>query len=307
MIVGIRRRLAVILSTFVLFVGTASNAEQSQVKIVQSAVESVVPAKEYPWSAIGKLTNGVTGACTAVLIAQHYALTAAHCLFAKHTRRFLPAESLHFILGYENQRFVDHLHVLAYFVPPTYDPTRPFETIASDWALLQISGSGVRPLTVKGAFNAEAILAAAGYSARTPYRMTGDGKCHFVGRSSDNYLLFNTCYAPDGFSGGPILVQSADRQSYLVAGIHVGNQVWQGHRIAIAVSSENIWREIRPCIEMQECYFQHFAGERDPSAAEIFAGFPNLGIDRVIETLAEPLCENRDFACDLSLTASRRR
>jgi hypothetical protein len=93
----------------------------------------------------------------------------------------------------------------------------------------------------------------------------------------------------------------------LVAGIHVGNQVWQGHRIAIAVSSENIWREIRPCIEMQECYFQHFAGERDPSAAEIFAGFPNLGIGQVIETLAEPLCEDRDPACDLSLTASRRR
>jgi hypothetical protein len=136
--------------------------------------------------------------------------------------------------------------------------------------------------------------------------MTGDGKCHFVGRSSDNYLLFNTCYAPDGFSGGPILVQSADKQSYLVAGIHVGNQVWQGRRIAIAVSSENIWREIRPCIEMQECYFQHFAGERDPSAAEIFAGFPNLGIGQGIETPEEPRCQDRDPACDLLLTASKR-
>ena len=227
----------------------------------------------------------------------------------KHTRRFLPAESLHFILGYENQRYADHLRVLAYFIPTSYDPTKPFETIASDWALLQVSGSSARSLNIKAEFNARAkpSLAAAGYSTRTPYRMTADRECHFVGQSSDNYLLFDTCYAPDGFSGGPILVQNPDKQSYLVAGIRVGNQVWQGRRIAIAVSSESIWREIRPCIEMQECYFQHFAGNGDPSAAEIFAGFPNLGLRQFIEPFAEPYCEQREAECEVSFTASGRR
>jgi len=310
LIIGTERRLAIIISTMVLIAGSVSKAEQTQFKTVQSAVEAAVPAKEYPWSAIGKLTNGVIGACTAVLIAQHYALTAAHCLFMKHTRRFLPAESLHFILGYENQRYAHHLRVLAYFIPPTYDPTKPFETIASDWALLQVSETSARPLDIKTEFSARAkpTLAAAGYSTQIPYRMTADKECYFAARSSDNYLLFDTCHAPDGFSGGPILVQNPDTQSYLVAGIHVANQVWQGRRIAIAISSESIWREIRPCIEMHECYFQHFAGNRDPSAAEIFAGFPNLGLRQFIDPLAEAYCEQREPECEeVFFTASRRR
>jgi hypothetical protein len=69
----------------------------------------------------------------------------------KHTRRFLPAESLHFILGYENRSYADHLRV--YFIPPTYNPMKPFETIASDWALLQVSESSARPLDIKTEFN----------------------------------------------------------------------------------------------------------------------------------------------------------
>ncbi len=307
LIVGTTRRLAIIICTVALLDVSVSKADQIQVENVQSAIEAVVPANEYPWSAVGKLTNGVIGACTAVLIARHYALTAAHCLFMKHTRRFLPAEALHFILGYENQRYADHLRVLAYFIPSTYDPARPFETIASDWALLQVTGSSARPLDIRGEFNTRVkpSLATAGYSTRTPYRMTGDREWHFVGRSSDNFLLFDTCDAPDGFSGGPILVQN--RQSYSVAGIRVGNQVWQGRRIAIAVSSESIWREIRPCIEADECYFQHFAGDRDQTTAEIFAGLPNLGLRQLIEPLAGPQCGHAQSDCDISFTASRRR
>lgn len=56
MIIGTERRLAIVISTIVL-AGSISKAEQTQVKTVQSAVEAAVSATEYPWSAIGKLTN----------------------------------------------------------------------------------------------------------------------------------------------------------------------------------------------------------------------------------------------------------
>ena len=41
----------------------------------------------YPWSAIGKLNNGVGGSCTAAVIEQDLALIAAHCIFNRRTAR----------------------------------------------------------------------------------------------------------------------------------------------------------------------------------------------------------------------------
>lgn len=269
---------------------TPVRAEQNQVNVVNLSQSEVVEAKAYPWSAIAKLNNGIGGSCTAVLISQNYALTAAHCLFFKNTGRYLPAQSLHLILGYENQQFRDHLGVSAYYVPPTYEPTRPYETLASDWALLSISGqpqptarldiSQLRDTT-------ESYLMTAGYSHRTPYTMTGDRHCRFVGRSHDESFLFDSCQAPAGYSGAPVLVQNADKRSFSIAGIHVANQVWQTQAIAIAIPIEVIWREIKPCVKDHQCQFQHVATGRDPTAAEVLAGLPILGYPAQV-TLSGP-------------------
>jgi len=98
-----------------------------------------------------------------------------------------------------------------------------------------------------------------------------------------------------------VLVQDADNHSYSVAGIHVGNQAWQGKSVAIAVSTEAIWREIKPCIENQECQFQHVATGRDPTAAEALSGLPNLGARKVIEFSRNPFCSSSEPTCGISL------
>jgi protease YdgD len=297
------RGIFVAISAGILTAGTAADAEQNRPSVSQ---ELMVPAKDYPWSAIGKLNNGAFGACTAVLISQNYALTAAHCLFFRALRRFLPSESLHFILGYESERFADHLRVLAYYVPRSYDPLKPFETLASDWALMLVSSDRraiTRPLAIAQQISPtpEISLMTAGYSGRRPHRMTADQGCQFVGRSGDNGLLFDNCYAPEGFSGGPLLVENADKQSYSVAGIHVANQAWHGRAVAIAISAEVIWREIRPCVEDHDCHFQHLVNGRDPSAGEILSGLPNLGLKRIADPLAKPVCENEASDCGKAL------
>ena len=243
--------------------------------------DPVVDANDYPWSAVGKLNNGVFGSCSTVLISPQHALTAAHCLYFKFTRRFLPAQSLHVVFGFEKGQFRDHLRVTAYHVPPSYDPAKPFESLAHDWALLVLAReSTTKPLPIARDVNPTAILnlMTAGYARRTPYRMTADRQCRFVGRSEEGKLLYDSCHAPDGFSGGPVLVENADKRSFSVAGIHVGNQPWNGQLLSISVSSDEIWRAIGPCIEKQNCRFEHVAtGPHDPTAAEVLAGLPNLG------------------------------
>jgi protease YdgD len=258
---------------------TLVRAEQIQIKALDVPQGEVVEAKAYPWSAIGKLNNGIGGSCTAVLVSQNYALTAAHCLFARNAGQYLPAQSLHLIMGYENQQFRDHLRVSAFYIPPTYDPKRQYETLASDWALLSISGQpSVRPLDISQLHGTiESPLMAAGYSHRISYAMTADRHCRFVGRSHDESFLYDSCQAPAGYSGAPVLVPNADKRSFSIAGIHVANQVWQTQAVAIAIPIEAIWREIEPCVKDHQCKFQHVATGKDPTAAEVLAGLPNLG------------------------------
>ena len=289
-----------------LMVAAPVRAEQLQTKIAHLAQGEIVEAKAYPWSAIGKFNNGIGGSCTAVLISPRYALTAAHCLFFRKTGRFLPPQSFHLILGYENQQFQSHLRISAYYVPPTYLPRRAYETLASDWALLSISHpqrSTTRPPHILLSHNLAVAskLMTGGYSHHTPYKMTADRHCGLIGRSHDGSLLFDSCKAPSGYSGAPVLVADADKHSFSIAGIHVANQIYQTNTIAIAIPIEAIWPKIRPCVQNHQCNFQFVATGRDPTAAELLADLPNLGSRRGFELSSTPLCKTADPGCRTSL------
>jgi protease YdgD len=268
-----------------------------------SQVEANLVATDvYPWSAVGKLNNGLFGACTAVLISSDYALTAAHCLYFKILRRFLPPESFHFVLGYDNLSLGKHHHVVAYYIPPAYDPRKPFESIANDWALLQVASdpkTEAKPVSVAREVNlaVQTEIMTAGYASRRPHKMSADKGCRIIGSSFDEKILLNTCNTSEGFSGGPVLTLNPDGRSFSVLGIHVANQAWQGKPVAIAVSSAAIWPQIRPCVEEHKCSFQHTAHQRDPTAAEIFAGLPNLGLRKVIDIVADHFCQPGNPQC----------
>jgi protease YdgD len=295
--------LSATLVSLAIMANAPSLAEQPAGEWPQQEANSVA-TDLHPWSAIGKLNNGLFGICTAVLISDDYALTSAHCLYFKFLRRFLPPESFHLVLGYDNQNLGKHLHVVAYYIPPAYDPRKPFESLADDWALLQVtsdSTTGVTPVSVAREvdLSVQIEVMTAGYSKRRPHKMSADKDCRIIGRSSDQKILFNTCQTPDGFSGGPVLAQSPDGRSFSVLGIHVANQAWQAKSVAIAVSAAAIWPQIRSCVEERKCSFQHIAHQRDPTAAEIFAGLPNLGLRKVIDIVADKLCPGSNPQCGL--------
>lgn len=275
----IARTLALLIG--ILTVGGPALAGQYQSRVSHLPQGERVKAGAYPWSTIGKLNNGVGGACTAFLISPTYALTAAHCLFFRNTRRYLPAESIHLILGYENQHFSRHYRVSAYYVPENYQPSKPYETLANDWALLSLYTRGHSPAAkqeLSQYFNikSEAAVMTAGYSHQTPYAMTADRRCRTLGRSLNGNFLFDSCKAPAGYSGAPILVPTAGKR-FSIAGMHVANQLWRTRAIAIAIPIENIWPKIAPCIQKQQCQFQVVSAGRDPTAKELLGNLPNLG------------------------------
>lgn len=271
----------------------------------------IVEARSYPWSAIGKLNNGVGGSCTAVMISGNFALTAAHCLFFRSTRRFLPAQSLHLVFGYERQDYREHFRVSAYYIPPRYDAAKPYESLAHDWALLRLSGRAqTPPLPIKIPKNAKSHGAAgsrlmtAGYSHFQPYVMTADRDCRFIGRSRDKRFVFDSCHAPAGFSGAPLLAAGAGAGAFSLAGIHVANQLWRARTVAIAIPIDSIWPEIKPCVEEEKCRFQFAATGRDPTAEELLSGLPNVvgAIKKPAETAAGSPCLSDGANCRTELT-----
>jgi protease YdgD len=241
-----------------------------------SSQNETVDANAYPWTAIAKLNNGIGGACTAVLIAPDVALTAAHCLYNRASKRFLPAESFHLVFGYQQNGFRRHSRITAYHVSDKYDPSNPYRSLAHDWALLSIEPAKTKadvllPPGQSTPLPLETNLMTVGYSHLVPYAMTADRQCKLMGRSRDREFLFDTCSAPAGYSGGPVLAVSANNRKARLLGIHVATQALPNMTVAIAISMESIWPEIKSCVEVGRCDFDVIAEAADPPASEILA------------------------------------
>lgn len=197
-----------------------SSGEASQIH------HATVDANAYPWSSIGKLFNSVGGSCTGAVIAPDKVLTAAHCLYAFRTRRFLPPDAIHFLLGYARGEYNIHARVASYRLGPGYDPAAERTTAAQDWAILDLAEpllAATRPLRPFPDSPApKTRIMVGGFARDRAYVMTADTECQVLGPVPGN-LISHDCLIGPGDSGAPLLVKSeAGEVRYL--GVAVG--IW---------------------------------------------------------------------------------
>ena len=207
-----------------------------------------VDVSSHPWSAIGKLFNEAGGACTGAIISRDKILTAAHCVYSERTRRFLPASSLHFMVGYSGGRAAVHARVAGYETGAGYDPQRWVETLDADWVILTLTEAlpvEIVPLKLASVAAPSGTRASiAGYPRDRAHRLTTDLDCELG--NGEGRLVFHTCSGTKGYSGAPILVSNGDNE-VRIAGIHVAATRRDGTERMLAVPAQAIaWEAAAP-------------------------------------------------------------
>jgi protease YdgD len=196
-------------------------------------VESGVGAARSDVRAIGRVHPGNGAHCTGALVAPNAVVTAAHCLVNQRSKRWVRAESLHFLGGYKTGDYDFHARVERYTVSPYYDPKEPAKHLSTDWAILVLSEAAPAastPLRVGVPAGEETVGEVTGYGIRRKYALSTSAPCRLrkVGK-----LLLGECESVPGMSGGPFVDVSTGE----MIGMQVGGGHYKGRDVLVVVPS----------------------------------------------------------------------
>jgi protease YdgD len=215
-----------------------------------------VPSDEFPWSAIGRINTETGGHCTGVMVGPSLVMTAAHCLYDKPNRRYVPQNRVHFVAGYRDGDYVAHTIARRYVLPDEFSATGPklAENATRDWAFVELEeeiGFATGWFGMEN-FNSKSlsrhrqqgtVFIQAGYSSDKKRELTAHLGCVLEGYVEGHALLVHGCDAVPGDSGSPIFIFK-DGLPYLTS-VHVATTSEESPTRGVSVPTETFFQQAR--------------------------------------------------------------
>jgi protease YdgD len=201
-----------------------------------------VDARAAPWRSLARLQIPGETRCTAVLVGPRTALTAAHCLWAWRTHRFVAAPSVHVLTGYAAGSFAKHSVAVSYRLGSGDISARP-DAVEDDFAVVTLAEPiGDAPLRLAAADPpAGTALVLGGYNRDRAEVIEADLHCRVVGLLPGR--LVHSCAGTHGTSGAPLLAQAADG-TWQVVGLQVA--AFNDHAGGIGVAASRVRAVLSP-------------------------------------------------------------
>ncbi|WP_020590505.1 trypsin-like serine peptidase [Kiloniella laminariae] len=109
-------------------------------KLMENRAVAVVDAREYPWSALGRLNVGGTHFCNATIVGPDLALTRASCLFNQAESKWYSSQDMTYVGAYQRDNSDLNAKVVEFEIGKGYNPQdKSLTSLFRNWALIRLT------------------------------------------------------------------------------------------------------------------------------------------------------------------------